>query len=187
AQAEARKQGRLVGIGMASYVEICGFGPWESSSIRVDPSGAVSIFTGISPHGQGQETTFAQMIADELGADFDRIIVHHGDTGNTPQGNGTMGSRGLAVGGAAVMVSAVKIRDKMLAIAGHSLEVDKDDIEYDRATGTYRVKGTPDRALTFNEIAGAAYGGELPAGIEAGLVTTDFFSTRGETYPFGTH
>ncbi len=186
-QEEARKEGRLVGIGMASYVEICGFGPWESSSIRVDPSGAVSIFTGISPHGQGQETTFAQMIADELGADFDRIVVHHGDTGNTPQGNGTMGSRGLAVGGAAVMTSAVKIRDKMLAIAGHSLEVSKDDIEYDRETGSYRVKGSPDRALTFNDIAATAYAGGLPAEIDAGLVTTDFFSTTGETYPFGTH
>ncbi|HMM42923.1 MAG TPA: xanthine dehydrogenase family protein molybdopterin-binding subunit [Thermomicrobiales bacterium] len=186
-QEQARQQGRLVGIGLASYVEICGFGPWESSSIRVDPRGAGSIFTGISPHGQGQETTFAQMIADELGADYDRIVVHHGDTGNTPQGNGTMGSRGLAVGGAAVMASAVKIRDKMLAIAGHSLEVSKDDIEYDRASGSYRVKGSPDRSLTFNEIAATAYAGGPPAEIDAGLVTTDFFSTTGETYPFGTH
>ncbi|HWV25076.1 MAG TPA: molybdopterin cofactor-binding domain-containing protein, partial [Thermomicrobiales bacterium] len=186
-QAKAREEGRLVGIGLASYVEICGFGPWESSSIRIDPSGAVSIFTGISPHGQGQETTFAQMVADELGADFDRIVVHHGDTSNTPQGNGTMGSRGLAVGGAAVMASAVKIRDKMLAIAGHQLEVAKDDVEYDRETGTYRVKGSPDRSLTLNEIAEIAYGGSLPEDIDAGLVTTDFFKTTGETYPFGTH
>ena len=180
-QEQARQQGRLVGIGLASYVEICGFGPWESSSIRVDPRGAGSIFTGISPHGQGQETTFAQMIADALGADYDRIVVHHGDTGNTPQGNGTMGSRGLAVGGAAVMASAVKIRDKMLAIAGHSLEVSKDDIEYDRASGSYRVKGSPDRSLTFNEIAATAYAGGPPAEINAGLVTTPLFSTAGET------
>jgi len=186
-QARAREEGRLVGIGLASYVEICGFGPWESSSIRIDPSGAVSIFTGISPHGQGQETTFAQMVADELGADFDRIVVHHGDTSNTPQGNGTMGSRGLAVGGAAVMASAVKIRDKMLAIAGHQLEVAKDDVEYDRETGTYRVKGSPDKSLTLNQIAEVAYGGGLPEDIDAGLVTTDFFKTTGETYPFGTH
>lgn len=186
-QEQARQEGRLMGIGMASYVEICGFGPWESSGIRVEPSGAVSVFTGISPHGQGQETTFAQIIADELGADFDRIVVHHGDTATNPQGNGTMGSRGLAVGGAALMASAVKIREKALAIAGHKLEVAAEDIEYDSESGTYRVKGSPDQTLTFNEIAAAAYGGGLPEGMEAGLNTTDFFSTKGETYPFGTH
>jgi carbon-monoxide dehydrogenase large subunit len=186
-QEEARKQGKLVGIGVASYVEICGFGPWESSSIKVDPSGAVSVYTGISPHGQGQETTFAQILADELGVDYDRVVVHHGDTGNTPQGNGTMGSRGLAVGGAALVASADKNRENAMSIAGHKLEVSRDDIEYDRETGTYRVKGAPDRSLTFNDIAAAAYGGGLPADIDAGLVTTDFFKTKGETYPFGTH
>jgi aerobic carbon-monoxide dehydrogenase large subunit len=184
-QEQARAEGRLVGIGLASYVEICGFGPWESAGIRVEPSGAVSVFTGISPHGQGQETTFAQIIHDELGADFDQITVHHSDTATNPQGNGTMGSRGLAVGGPALMMSAQKIKEKALAIAGHQLEVSRDDIEY--AEGSYRVKGSPDRALSFSEIAAAAYGGSLPADIDAGLVTTDFFKTAGETYPFGTH
>jgi CO/xanthine dehydrogenase Mo-binding subunit len=87
-QAEARKQGRYLGIGISTYVEICGFGPYDSATVRVEPSGDVSIFTGISPHGQGQETTFAQLAADYIGADFDRIVVHHGDTANTPQGNG---------------------------------------------------------------------------------------------------
>lgn len=186
-QERARAEGKLVGIGMASYVEICGFGPWESSTIRVEPSGAVSVFTGISPHGQGQETTFAQMIADELGAEFDDIVVHHGDTASNPQGNGTMGSRGLAVGGAAIMMSAVKIRDKAMAIAGHKLEVSASDIEYDRESGSYRVKGSPDQSLSLKEIASAAYAGGLPSEIDAGLSTTDFFSTTGETYPFGTH
>lgn len=186
-QEEARANGKIVGIGMASYVEICGFGPWESSTIRVEPSGAVSVFTGISPHGQGQETSFAQMIADELGADFDEITVHHGDTASNPQGNGTMGSRGMAVGGAAIMASSVKIRDKAMAIAGHKLEVAPGDIEYDRESGRYRVKGSPDQALSLKEIAAAAYAGGLPSDIEAGLSTTDFFSTTGETYPFGTH
>src|SRR4029079_1356778 len=84
-QADERAKGRLIGVGIASYGEICGFGPWESSTVRVEPSGAVSVFTGISPHGQGQETTFAQMIHDELGAEFDQITVHHGDTASTPQ------------------------------------------------------------------------------------------------------
>jgi len=186
-QEQARAAGKIVGIGMASYVEICGFGPWESSTIRVEPSGAVSVFTGISPHGQGQETSFAQMIADEVGADYDEIVVHHGDTASNPQGNGTMGSRGMAVGGAAIMASSVKIRDKAMAIAGHKLEVSASDIEYDRESGSYRVKGSPDQALSFKEIASAAYAGGLPAEIDAGLSTTDFFTTTGETYPFGTH
>jgi carbon-monoxide dehydrogenase large subunit len=184
-QQAARNDGRLVGIGLASYVEICGFGPWESSTIRVEPSGAVSVFTGISPHGQGQETSFAQIIADELGADFDQITVHHGDTASNPQGNGTMGSRGLVVGGSAIMMSAAKIREKALAIAGHKLEVAPGDIEF--TDGRYAVKGAPDQALTFSEIAAAAYAGGLPEGIDAGLVSTDFFSPAGETYPFGTH
>jgi carbon-monoxide dehydrogenase large subunit len=183
-QEEGRKQGRLLGIGLASYVEICGFGPWESSTVRVEPSGAVSVFTGISPHGQGQETTFAQLIADELGADFDKIVVHHGDTASNPQGNGTMGSRGLAVGGAAIMVSAGKIKEKAKNIAGHLMEVAGSDvvIEY----GQYKVQGA-EKSVTLADIAGAAYGGALPAEIDAGLVSTDFFKTTGETYPFGTH
>jgi aerobic carbon-monoxide dehydrogenase large subunit len=184
-QEEARSQGRLMGIGLASYVEICGFGPYESSSIRVEPSGAVSIYTGISPHGQGQETTFAQMAHDHLGADFDDITVHHGDTASNPQGNGTMGSRGLAVGGAALMMSIEKIREKAFAIAGHKLEVAASDIEL--RDGKYSVKGSPDQSLTLAEIADIAYGGNLPENIDSGLVTTDFFRTSGETYPFGTH
>ena len=118
-QDDLRKQGRYLGIGLASYVEICGFGPWESSTVRVEPGGEVTIFTGISPHGQGQETTFAQLAADYIGADFDKVIVHHGDTGNTAHGNGTGGSRGLAVGGAALVLSLNQIRAKANRIAAH--------------------------------------------------------------------
>ncbi len=184
-QAELRKQGRYLGIGMASYVEICGFGPWESSTVRVEPSGAVTIFTGISPHGQGQETTFAQLAADNLGANFDDVVVQHGDTGNTPQGNGTMGSRGLAVGGAALMLSLDKLREKARQIAAHLLEAAVEDIELE--DGTYRVKGVPGHGMTLAEIADAAYGGSLPDEFAAGLETTDFFRPAGTTYPFGTH
>ena len=118
-QDELRKQGRYLGIGLASYVEICGFGPWESSTVRVEPGGEVTIFTGISPHGQGQETTFAQLAADYIGADFDKVVVHHGDTGNTPQGNGTRGSRGLAVGGAALVLSLNKMQEQGNRDRGH--------------------------------------------------------------------
>ena len=184
-QAEARKQGRYIGIGLASYVEICGFGPWESSTVRVEPSGAVTIFTGISPHGQGQETTFSQLAADNIGASFEDVVVQHGDTGNTPQGNGTMGSRGLAVGGAALMLSLDKIREKARQIAAHLLEAAVEDIELEG--GTYRVKGVPSRGMTLAEVAEAAYGGSLPKEFDPGLETTDFFRPAGTTFPFGTH
>ncbi|CAN5119018.1 molybdopterin-dependent oxidoreductase [soil metagenome] len=184
-QEEARNAGKLYGIGMASYVEICGFGPWESSTVKIEPSGAVSVYTGISPHGQGQETTFSQIVADKIGADFDDIVVHHGDTDNTAQGNGTGGSRGLVVGGGALLMSLAVIREKADKLAAHLLEVAPEDIEL--VDNVYRVKGSPDRSVTLAQIAGAAYGGGLPEGIEAGLHTTEYFSPDDETFPFGTH
>ncbi len=186
-QAEGRKEGRYLGIGLASYVEICGFGPFESATVRVEPSGDVTVYTGISPHGQGQETTFSQLAADNLGADFERIFVHHGDTLNTPQGNGTMGSRGLAVGGGALMLSIEKVRNKASRIAAHLLEAAVEDIEL--ADGRYQVRGVPDRGVTLAEIAKAAYddADDLPADIDAGLESTDYFRPDDETFPFGTH
>lgn len=184
-QAELRKQGRYLGIGVASYVEICGFGPYESSTVRVEPSGALTISTGISPHGQGQETTFAQMAHDALGANFDDIVVLHGDTSTTPQGNGTMGSRGLAVGGAALQISLNKIQEKARTIAAHMLEASVEDIEIE--DGMFRVKGVPDRGVTLADIASIAYSGRLPQDIDAGLDTTDFFRPSNPTFPFGTH
>ncbi len=184
-QARLREEGRYLGIGVASYVEICGFGPFESSTVRVEPGGQVSIFTGISPHGQGQETTFAQMAADFIGADFETVVVHHGDTANTPQGNGTMGSRGLAVGGAALMMSLDKIREKASRIAAHVLEASVEDIEL--VEGRYQVKGVPGRGVTLQDIADKAYSDDLPEGMEPGLDTTDFFRVPEETFPFGTH
>jgi aerobic carbon-monoxide dehydrogenase large subunit len=184
-QEDARKEGRYIGIGMASYVEICGFGPNDSSTLRVDPSGDVRVFTGISPHGQGQETTFAQLVADNIGADYEGIFVHHGDTTNTPIGRGTMGSRGLAVGGAALMMSIEKVREKALRIAAHMLEASVDDIELE--DGKYRVKGSPDQSVTLSQIAERAHGGDLPEGMDDGLESTDYFHPSDETFPFGTH
>ena len=148
-------------------------------------SGDVSIFTGISPHGQGQETTFAQMAEQYIGADFERTVVHHGDTATNPQGNGTMGSRGLAVGGAALLMSLNKIKDKAIRIAAFMLEAAVDDIEL--VDGKYQVKGVPDRGVSLADIAGKAYSGDLPDDIEVGLETTDFFKPADETFPFGTH
>ncbi len=184
-QARLREEGRYVGIGLASYVEICGFGPWESSTVRVEPGGEVTIFTGISPHGQGQETTFAQLAADYIGADFDKVIVHHGDTGNTAHGNGTGGSRGLAVGGAALVLSLDKVRDKAKRIVAHQMEAAVEDIEL--VDGHYRVAGVPSGGATLAEVAQAAYGASLPADIDAGLEATEFFRPADETFPFGTH
>ena len=184
-QAAARKEGRYLGIGMASYVEICGFGPYESATVRVEPSGDVTVYTGIKPHGQGQETTFAQIIADRLGVDFERVVVNHGDTLNTPHGNGTMGSRGLAVGGGALVMSIDKVKAKASAITAHMLEAAVEDIAL--VDGKYRVRGVPDRALSLAEIADRAYSDDLPDDIETGFESTDYFRPDDETFPFGTH
>lgn len=184
-QGNLRKVGRFIGIGLSSYVEGCGFGPFESSTVRVEPSGAVTIFTGISPHGQGQETTFAQLAVDNIGADFDAVVVLHGDTGNTPQGMGTMGSRGLAMGGAALMLSLDKVREQAKQIAAYLLEATPDDIELE--DGVYRVVGVPTRSVTLANIADAAYGGGLPDEFDAGLESTNYFRPPGTTFPFGAH
>ena len=174
----------LLGIGVAVYVEMCGFGPFESAVVRVDPTGTVTVFTGISPHGQGGGTTFAQIIADELGVDFDKIIVNYGDTGNTPMGKGTMGSRSIAVGGTALVRAATKVRDKVRQIAAHMLEAAPDDIVLE--SGQYQVKGVPARALTLAQVAAQAYSDGLPKEIDAGLEASDFFVPK-LIYPFGAH
>ena len=184
-QAAARKNGRYLGIGLASYVEICGFGPFESATVRVETNGDVTIYTGISPHGQGQETSFAQIVGDGLGVPMEKIGVNHGDTLNTPQGNGTMGSRGLAVGGGAVVMAMDKVRDRAKAIAAHLLEAAAEDIEV--VEGAFRVRGVPDRGLSLEEIAGKAYSDSLPAEFGAGLEATEYFRPDDETFPFGTH
>jgi len=184
-QEEGRRNGKYLGIGLASYVEICGFGPFESATVRVETNGDVTVYTGISPHGQGQETTFAQIVADGLGVSMDVVGVNHGDTLNTPQGNGTMGSRGLAVGGGAVVLALDKVRERAISIAAHLLEAAPGDIEI--ADGSFRVKGVPDRGVSLVDIAGAAYGGSLPQEFGAGLEATEYFRPEDETFPFGTH
>jgi carbon-monoxide dehydrogenase large subunit len=185
-QQRRRAQGadRLLGIGLSCYVEMCAFG-YESATVRVDPSGTVAIFTGTSPHGQGIATSFAQIAADQLGADFDRIVVKHGDTAVTSFGMGTMGSRSLAVGGSAVFRAAGTVRDKARRIAAHMLEAAPEDVVL--SEGRYQVKGTPEPSLTLVQIAGRAYGGDLPDEIAPGLEATDYFKPPTLTYPFGAH
>jgi carbon-monoxide dehydrogenase large subunit len=184
-QAQARQQGRYLGIGIASYIEMCGFGPYESASVRVEPSGTVTVMTGISPHGQGQETTFSQMVADRLGVDFDKIVVRHGDTANTPIGQGTMGSRGTVTGGSALVGALDKIEAKARRIAAHILEAAPEDIEV--VDGKFTVKGAPDRAKNLAEIAAVAYSDQLPDDVHPGLEESDFFKPPGLTYPSGAH
>ena len=193
-QANLREEGRYLGIGFSTYVEICGMGPsaampaggWESSTVRVDPTGKVTVLTGVSPHGQGQETTFAQLIADGLGVDIDDIRIIHGDTDTVQYGIGTFGSRATAVGGTAMVHAMGKVKDKVINIAAHLLESNPQDIVIE--DGKYCVQGAPESGLTLGEIAMVAHVGvELPEGTEPGLAESHFFEPPNFTYPFGTH
>jgi carbon-monoxide dehydrogenase large subunit len=182
-QAAARKQGRYLGIGLATFTEICGFGPHDSSSVRIEPSGRVTVATGISPHGQGQETSFAQIVADEIGVSMDDVVVIHGDTARTPAGNGTGGSRGLVVGGSALVMALAQVKEKARKIVAHKLEASLEDVTFEQ--GKFGVAGSPDRAMTMKEIAAVAYSGSLPPSIGTGLDVVDFFAPPGTTFPFG--
>ena len=180
-----RKDRTLLGIGMSCYVEMCGFGPFESAVVRVEPGGTVTAYTGTSAHGQGHETAFSQILADHLGVPFDKIVVRHGDTLNTPMGNGTGGSRSLVVGGSAIIGASLKVQEKARRLAAHMLEAAADDIVF--TDGRYQVKGVPDKALLLEAIAARAYGEGLPDGIESGLEATEFFRPPALVYPFGAH
>jgi aerobic carbon-monoxide dehydrogenase large subunit len=200
-QAAARQQGKYLGIGLSSWIEICGFGPSaatapatgglalvDAAQVRVHPTGSVQIFIGTQPHGQGHATTFAQIAADTIGLPYDSIEIVHGDTGRGPSyGAGTSGSRSLAVGGMAVRVASQKIVDKAHKIAAHMLEASPDDIVFDQ--GRFHVKGNPTAAKGMSEIALAAYGSStgLPEGVEHGLEAVAYFDPPNFVWPFGTH
>ena len=175
----------LLGIGQAVYVEMCGFGPYESAVVRVEPSGAVTAYTGTSAHGQGHETTFAQIIADHLGVDFDKIVVRHGDTAAVQMGNGTGGSRSIAVGGTAMLNATLKVQEKARRIAASMLEAAFEDVVLE--SGRYQVKGAPSKALDLAAIAAMAHGDGLAAGLEHGLEADNFFRPPQLVYPFGAH
>jgi carbon-monoxide dehydrogenase large subunit len=193
-QEKARKEGRYLGIGLSTYVEVCGMGPsaalggqgWESARVRVEPGGKVTVFSGASPHGQGQKTSFAQIVADGLGVDVDNIEVIHGDTDTVPFGVGTFGSRGTVVGGTAVVIARDKVKEKMARYAAMKLEADASDIEF--AGGKIYVRSAPEKSADFAEISGMAYSAiELPPGTEPGLEETHFFEPPNFTFPFGAH
>ncbi len=200
-QAEARTQGRYVGLGISSYVEICGVAPsawiglagegwgaglFESANVRVHLTGKVVVTTGSLPHGQGLETTFAQIVADELGVPYEDVEVEWGDTQGTPFGYGTYGSRSLTVGGTAIKKSLDKIKAKAKRLAAHMLEANADDIEF--ADGKAFVRGAPAQAKTLAEIAlQASVAYSLPEGMEPFLDETSYYDPPNCTFPFGTH
>ncbi|HXX79607.1 MAG TPA: molybdopterin cofactor-binding domain-containing protein, partial [Ktedonobacteraceae bacterium] len=193
-QAQKRAEGKFMGIGLSSYIEICGFGPkgtlpvglYESARVRVEQGGTVMVYTGSSPHGQGEETTFAQIVSEEFGIPIDDIVVLHGDTDSTPEGRGTYGSRSTAVGGAAVYNATQRLKEKMKQIASHMLEASASDVTLE--DGKFSVAGSPQKAVTFAEVAAAAnLSNTLAPGIEPGLETTLFFEPEACVFPFGTH
>ena len=185
AQQAARLAGRIVGTGIGVYCEFAGPG-WDSGEVRVSPSGNITVMTGISPHGQGNETSLAQIVADQLGVPFETITVKASDTAIVPQGIGTFGSRGTAIGGGAVMLAAGRVAEKVKAFAAALLEVSSDDIEL--VDGAARVAGAPDRSVTFNRIARTAHAmAPMPGGLEPGLDAQAFFQPDGRQFPFGVH
>ncbi|MFS8512288.1 MAG: xanthine dehydrogenase family protein molybdopterin-binding subunit [Planifilum fulgidum] len=198
-QEEARKQGRYLGIGFSTYVEICGLGPskvagavgfqgglWESATVRVHPSGKVSVFTGASPHGQGEETTFAQIVSQKLGVPFEDVEIIHGDTNRVSMGWGTYGSRTTPVAGSAIAIACDRILEKAKKIASHALEASEADLEFEG--GAFRVKGVPDKKISFQDITLKAYlAWDLPEGVEPALEAQAFYDPSNFVYPFGTH
>ncbi len=194
-QAEKRERGELMGIGISTFTEIVGAGPsntfdilgikmFDSAEIRIHPTGSAIVRIGVQTQGQGHETTFAQIVADELGLDVDNIIVEHGDTDTAPYGLGTYASRSTPTAGAATAMAARKIRDKAKEIAAHLLEVSADDLQW--VDHKFQVKGTPSASKTMAEIAFAAYTNH-PRGMEAGLEAVNYYDPPNLTFPFGAY
>ena len=222
-QKKARSEGRLIGIGVSTYVEICALGPsqampaggWESATVRIEPTGKVTVMTGASPHGQGQETSFAQIAADELGVALNDVTVIHGDTSIVQYGIGTFGSRATAVGGTAVLIAIQKLKEKASKIAAHLLQAEASKVAFEggrysihaaKAAGATEASepvvpvgeapagAIPEpqtegrTSLTIQEVALAAHlAKELPPDTEPGLSATYFFEPKNFTFPFGTH
>lgn len=188
-QADARRAGRLMGIGVATYVEMAGFGPdgdlFESATVRASADGTITVITGTSPHGQGHETAWSQLVSTRLGVSMERIVVKHGDTATVPVGVGTFGSRSAAVGGTAVHLAATDVEAKARRLAAHLLEAALADIVIN--DGQWQVRGVPSRAVSFADIASAAYSNARPKDMEAGLEATRFFQPTGMVFPFGAH
>ena len=194
-QAEKRKKGELMGIGISSFTEIVGAGPsqqfdilgikmFDSAEVRIHPTGKVLARLGTKSQGQGHETTYAQILAEELGINADFINIEEGDTDTAPYGLGTYASRSTPTSGAAAAMAARKIREKAAKIAAHLLEVAPEDIEW--KDHKFQVKGVPDKSKTMADVAFAAYTNH-PKGMEAGLEAIDYYDPPNLTYPFGSY
>ena len=194
-QAKKREKGELMGIGISSFTEVVGAGPskdfdilgikmFDSSEIRIHPTGKVIARFGTKSQGQGHETTYAQIIAEELGIPHSDVTVEEGDTDTAPYGLGTYASRSTPTAGAAAAVACRKIKDKAQKIAAHLLEAAEEDLEWE--VGKFSVKGVPDKAVTIQDIAFAAYTNH-PQGLEAGLEATHYYDPPNMTYPFGSY
>jgi carbon-monoxide dehydrogenase large subunit len=182
----ARSNDELVGIGWSTFVEPSAGAGFESGLVRIEQTGRVTAITGSSAQGQGHETTFAQLVADQLGVPMDRIVVMHGDTHGVPQAVGTFGSRSATMGGSALVLASQRVIAKARRIAAHLLEAAPEDVALDN--GVFGVAGAPDKHVGWSELATAAYATlDLPAGDEAGLEATAFFSPESECYGFGAH
>ena len=198
-QAAGRAKGKLLGVGFSTYIEACSIAPskvvgslgaqaglWESGKVQVHPTGKVSVYTGSHSHGQGHETTFAQLVGEHFGIPMDDIEIVHGDTGRVPFGMGTYGSRSASVGGTAILMSINKIKEKGKKIAAHLLEANPKDMEY--ANGQFFVKGSPEKAVPFGQVALVAYvPHNYPEGLEPGLEETSFYDPANFCFPFGAH
>jgi len=221
-QTKARADGKIVGIGVSTYVEICALGPsqampaggWESATVRIEPTGKVTVMTGASPHGQGQETSFAQIAADELGVDLHDVTVIHGDTAIVQYGIGTFGSRATAVGGTAVLIALQRLKEKAMKIAAHMMKTEAANVTFNNArfsllaaeaaaagevpqpvvphgeapAGALPEPETNGKGITIQDVALAAHiAKDLPPDMEPGLSATYFFEPKNFTFPFGTH
>lgn len=188
-----------LGIGISTFTEMCGLAPsrvlgslnyggpgWEAASVRMLPTGKVEVVTGTSPHGQGHETSWAQITADRLGVPYDDVEVLHGDTAVAPQGMDTYGSRSLVVGGIALLKACQRVIDKARPFAAHQLEADPDDLDFEE--GSFRVTGAPDRATTIQDLALAAFAAhDYPEGVEPNLNADAVYDPENFSYPHGTH
>jgi carbon-monoxide dehydrogenase large subunit len=186
-------------VGFSTYIEACSIAPskvvgalgaqaglWESGKVRVHPTGKVTVFTGSHSHGQGHETTMAQLVADQLGIALDDVEIVHGDTGSVPFGMGTYGSRSASVGGTAILMSLNKVKDKGRRIAAHLLEAAPGDVEF--RDGKFAVRGAPDRSVPFAQVALVAHvPHNYPEGLEPGLEETSFYDPANFCFPFGAH
>jgi carbon-monoxide dehydrogenase large subunit len=181
----ARARGELVGVGISTFVEPSGGAGFESGTVRVERTGEITVLTGSSSHGQGHETSYAQVIADKMQVSMDHVAIRHGDTLAVQQGVGTFGSRSMVMGGGSMALAADRVIQKARRIAAHLVEAAPEDLV--QAEGGFAVAGVPEKKVTWRQIAAAAYGGRVPPGMDPGLQETVFFDPRREAWGFGAH